>query len=691
MSLKLYFDVLIHLPVNRLGSSFPLTSKFSFAPLIGLALFGFGSLVFLISGVFITNPLSASKLANKGNGFYSLSQPIILSHSPKVMITEGKLRFLSGKVKKNSADILGSLPFNWTDLIITKKHSHAHLSEAKILIDFRDNIDDLKKAEGEANGLINRSVLAKSYLEHIHITDTEVKVYKNHSKPLVVALKTGEFQVDLSDGELEGTGQLKLGEIMTEFSLTHDFSKKTAKGVTLNQIEFELKNENFISKLDGILEGRRGLHFKGTASLHLNNINKSDFSFDQSARSKAIQFKTSGTLDWAGDEGTLSKARFKFGRNAAEGSLSLKLSQANPEVSGTLAFKTLDFSELHSLKRRAKKVHQLKETHSKNSIEETPLISALNFITPLIRNYDADVRLSADKIKVRDLSLKDAGFSLFQKNGELLIDIAGLQLLGGSATGLIKIDTNSPKPRWHINSGFKNLNLSDLKDILPHHSFLAGVGHLKLKMTSFGDKGDEIYENMSGSLNFRMPKGGSIQLDLKQFIGEQEHSSDKTLKDLAAGKSSFQFLNSIAHFAKGAVIFDHFMISTKSHDYTGHGFLNLKSHNLNWHIASWETTEISENSSDVDQSEKDGTSGKDNNLSSSARKEMLKAKSNKGEMTKAPILLTCSHIDGLWDQLQFEKYTALHLSLLNKACPAFYHFDPLKTKEHTIVHSDNAR
>ncbi len=687
MSLKLYSDVFIHLPAVRLGSYIFSIFRSSFAPRIGLILLGLCSFVLVLSFVLISNPLSASKLKNKGNGYYSLSKPVVISHSPKVLITEGKIRFLSGKVKKNSADLLGSLPFNWLDLITSKKLTHAHLTEAKILIDFRESKASANKAVEKTNDHIISKALEKSYLEHIRVSASEVKVYQSHSKPLFVSLKAGDFQIDLSDGEFEGTGQIMLDEIMTEFSLTHDFSKKSKQGVTLNDIELELKNDDFSSKLSGVLEGRAGLHFKGTASLELNNINQTNFFFDQSARTKAIQFKAAGDLDWSGDEGTLSDGVFKFGRNDAKGSLSLKLSQANPEISGSLAFEILDFSELHSLKRRADKGSVSKDDQE----EKPPLVSALNFITPLIRNYDADLRISTNEIKLNQVSLKDAGFSLFQKNGELLIDMAGLQLMGGSATGLIKIDTNSPKPRWHINSGFKNLNLSDLKDILPHHSFLDGIGHLKLKLTSFGDKGDEIYENMFGSLSFKMPKGGSIQVDLNQFIGEQEHSSDQSLKDLRAGKSSFQFLNSIAHFSKGAVIFDHFMISTKKHDFTGHGILNLKNHNLNWHVASWETTELPENTPLEQRIEKGGYEDKKDKVSSSAKnqaKDAIEPKS--GELIKAPILLTCTHIDGVWGELVFNKYTALHLSLLNKACPAFYHFDPLKTKEHPIVRSDNA-
>jgi|GEM_PF-6732692 len=693
MSFDLYpYKIRLKLFQDFCSSIFPKISVLripakGFAPL-SLILLSLTAAVLYIFTVVFSNPLSASKSEIKANGFYSLTSPIMISAAPKVIITEGKLRLFAGSVTKNKAALFGGLPFNWTDSFIAKKLTHIQLTEAKISIDFRGvngAID--KKLEPQDTSQLLHSALEASELEHIQISNSAVTVFRDFTKPLHLTLNQSQFDVDLGDHEIEGAGKLKLKDKVTAFSINHDFSLKNKKGIVLNKINLSLKNDDFISNFDGVLEGRAGLHLKGKAAVEITDINLSKSSLIPSQASETIRFMASGDFIWSDNKGTLSDGQFKFGRNRANGSLSLKLSQANPEIAGTLAFKTLDFSEFHTLKRRTQKFLKPKEKSS----EDHSLINSINLITPLIRNYDADIRLSADQIKLQDWLIDDAGFSLFQKNGELLIDMAGLGLLGGTATGLVKIDTSSPKPRWHINSGFKNIDLSELKSVLPSHSFFNGIGHLKLKLTSFGDKGVEIYENMSGSLNFTLPKGGKIALDLNQFIGEQEKNSEQTLKNLKTGESSFQFLNSFAHFAKGSVIFDHFMLSTKKYDFTGHGFLNLKSQALNWHIASWETTKITGNSELLDgsqdekayppSSENDGRDGKKTNNKDKIVDHLI----------KTPILLTCSHVKGFWDALSFEKYTALHLSLLNRACPAFYHYDQLKTKDHPIVHSDNAR
>jgi hypothetical protein len=107
-------------------------------------------------------------------------------------------------------------------------------------------------------------------------------------------------------------------------------------------------------------------------------------------------------------------------------------------------------------------------------------------------------------------------------------------------------------------------------------------------------------------------------------------------------------------------------------------------------VASWETTELVGNSVLLERSQDD----KSDLAAADQTQNDKQTENNKKtdeQIIKTPLLLTCSHIRGFWDALSFEKYTALHLSLLNKACPAFYHYDQLKTKDHPIVHSDNAR
>lgn len=664
----------------------PLSKQFV-GPLL-FVVFGAAALVVLFA---VLNPLSASKSVLNTNGHYSIHSPILISHAPKIVITEGALRFVEGETNSKDTNLFTGLPLNWIDKFISNKFSHIALDDAVITIDFRGQTSKNEKGKANASSSPKQLVhlaLQKSQLESLSLTNSKLILLRDFSEPLSLQIKKSKFELDLGDAEIEGQGLLTTKKGLTEFSLSHDFSDKNSKGIRLNALSLSLNNKHFNANFEGVLEGRTGLHFKGETTFNFKDIFAWNFLRDLETKQikddRSIRFSGGGSLHWSGIEGTLTKGTFKFGQNAASGSLNLKLSQANPEISGTLAFKNLYFSELYPQKRRKTS----KGTDATNQEIDEALINRIKVITPLIREYDADLRISANRISLKDVQLDEVGFSLFQKKGELLIDMAGASLFNGAASGLLKIDTNSPKPRLHVNAGFTNVDLSKLNDAWPEHSYFNGLGHLKLKLTSYGDKGQEIYENMFGSLEFAMPQGGDVHFNLKEFLGEQEHNSEQSLKKLGNANSPIKTLTSIAHFSKGAIIFDHFMISTVEYDFTGNGFLNFKSLNTNWNIATWDKSDFK--SSNEQKNTAQETQKQNEDKVQGEAESRTFSDGNKDEIISTPILLTCSHITGSLDNLEFEKFTALHLSLLNRACPAFYHFDQLKTKDTPIVQTDNA-
>lgn len=623
------------------------------------------------------------------DGFYSLNAPIIISHSPLVSITKGKVRLIDLKKNEKSLPLIGFLPSEWIKLFVVQKLSNIELTDAKITVDFRrmDIRASDKSNQSNTESLISSS-LKKSYLETILIKNSSLTIYRDYNKPTEALISNCELEVDLDDGEIDGSGNLLLNKLITSFTLSHDFSNKNDKGIVLNQINLSLKNTIFSSEIDGVLYGRSGLHFKGDVELDIkdtNALNLLNNAGGQVTESKDfIHFLAAGLLNWSDSQGTLSNGKFKFGNNSATGTLSLKVSQANPEISGTLAFNNLDFSNFKTATRRPK---LSKPDVSDRNFNDYLFEKAKN-IYPLIRNYDADLRVSAGLIKIHEFELQDSGFSLFQKKGELLIDMAGISLFKGTATGLLKIDTNSPKPRWHINTGFKNIELAELSLALKSPAFLSGLGDLKIQLTSFGDKGTEIYENMFGSLSFAMPNGGEVALSLNEFLGEQKLDSEKTFKKLQSGKTPFVSLKAESHFSKGAMIMDHLLVSIENNDLTSRGFINLKSNVMDLHVASWET---------VTEPEEDTSTSKGTDKRTQNEKQrvdphlgLIDTTQNKIKLSPTPILLTCTHIYGAWSELILNKLTALHLSLLNRGCPVNYHYDPLKTKDNPIVPTDNA-
>ena len=107
-------------------------------------------------------------------------------------------------------------------------------------------------------------------------------------------------------------------------------------------------------------------------------------------------------------------------------------------------------------------------------------------------------------------------------------------------------------------------------------------------------------------------------------------------------------------------------LATESHEYTAQGAIELLEQTIDWHLASWRL--VGPKSSIGDE---------------------------KGAFifhdAEAPMMLFCTHISGPWGTPFLDKVTPLHLSLLNKTCPAVYRPETLNKGRDPIVRPGQTR
>lgn len=712
--------------------------------------------VALLAGVFLLLIGGLSSLAvHSGQivselraGYYSLSRPLVISSSPLLRVEKGTVKFLAQETQDDKgssfikARLFGILPSQWTELFTEQKLTDLTLQDAVLTLDLRGTPSERVDPQ-RAIGL----ALKNSYLENVTLVDSSLILLQDFAKPKTIIIKQGSFNIDLPDREFDGKGLLNIDGMETRFTLENDFSKQDGDGAVINQIKLDLNSDVFSGYFKGAMAGRHGLFLKGKADFKTSDAgllsgwlgirDTEDLKPDRNKTAsdeEPLNFSVSGQLDWSMNEGTLSDCSFGFNENMASGSISLRLSQSNPEISGTLAFPMLDLSpqtHLLGLSDEALKALPAEDTesaaqppaHSTMRVNEQ-LGKTASYLYKLIRNFDADIRMSAQTLKIGKIELEETGFSLFQRKGEFIVDMAGVTLFDGHATGLIKIDTNFPKPRWHMNVSFNNIEVSKLSSAIGTPAFLNGVGDMKVHITSYGDKITELYQNMFGALNYSMNKGGVIALDMKRFIGEQELSSDEELEMLSKGSSQFSLFSSKGHFSKGSVFLDHFTLNADDNEYTGQGNWHIPSQKLDMHIASWpivslkagaaiasdnvadnhtEKAAAGENKQGAETSKnspRKADEGVDGDKSLKPDDEITEMNDGSEDTTAGseaeksseitPELLACSHIYGPIGQFHLSKLTGVHLSLLKRDCAAPYRLQPLKTKGHPIVRSDNA-
>lgn len=632
-----------------------------------------------------------------GTGLFKIGKPLVISTAPVIRVDSGAVNFETGKSARKSNFISGILPEGWAQFFLKERLEAAALVNGHITLDLRT--PDGGGDSAVAGDAVNRQ-LQQSYLSSVALSDCAVKILRDGAAPLMLHVRAGRFDIDLADGDLSGGGVVTVDGRLTNFTLASEYEGAGDSGVPQFSLQVRLDNDHFNGRFDGMFSNGGGVRLSGDTQVEFKDEAALGLLFDlpvqkdiagegrragQKGEAKgtvtpgAYFASAAGRLEWGGNQGTLADGKFQFGDSPATGTLTLKLNGDVRDISGTLAFARLDLSKLVENEGEEPVVEVAgsepgaaeSETAGKAAplpLRDAKLRRMLQTLSPLIRDFNADLRISADEIIAGPLLFRETGFSLFQKKGEVIIDLAETMIFQGTASGHVKIDTNFPKPRWHINMGLKDAEMGEVAALVNRPQGLAGRGKLKVHLTSFGDKANEIYQNMYGALLFSMPDGGTIGLNLDNLLTAQENRSGTELSDLTAGSSDFTNLQGTGHFAHGAVVTDHFSLKTKSNQFTGRGRLNLFDRLVDWHVASW-PLQVAEKTDD-------GSLVKETGVASSK--------------AEAPLLLVCSEISGSWDAPKFRKYTAMHLALLRRGCPAPFQPPPMKSDNRKIAPVGNA-
>jgi len=616
--------------------------------------------------------VAQEKEINVKRSEFSLSQPIIIGTSPLMIIETGVIKFGPPITSQTSSQ---RRVLNWTLLSPLNKQKTLTLREAKITLDLRT------KNNNKSPHLLLQKALENSVLANITILNSQIQILRDTGTPFTLPLNKATLKLDLDDRTVSATGITALADQTTSFNLDIEYGPLSDKKAPLSDLTLTLKNPTFHTQFKGKLGRKDGLNLKGKASIKLYDlstlqtlINDNKHNVSKNTDPKTIDkqkptqiFLASGDLEWAGSTGALKNAKYTIGENQALGTLRLKLTNSNHSISGTLAFKDLDLTPLTLNENDSTSLILDQENQPIKQPIKQGIERAWTQLYPLIRNFDADLRISAQTAQLGSITFQEPGFSIYQQKGEVIIDLAETSIFEGKASGHIKVDTNFPKPRWHINARLYDFQTQKSFQAFKWSPLFTGQGTLKMHFTSYGDKATELYQNISGDLLFNMDKGGQIALDLRQLLVPQKQSSLEEFQSLFKKKSEITTLKSRAHFAKGDIITDYLIVETPNNKFTGTGHYDMQSSQVDWHIAAWPL-----------QPEKINKPKPEN-----INKTWVLPPSTE------PILLTCNQFSGIWGSLLLSKYTALHLSLLKKQCPAIFQPRPLKRHDDTIVQKDN--
>jgi AsmA protein len=212
-----------------------------------------------------------------------------------------------------------------------------------------------------------------------------------------------------------------------------------------------------------------------------------------------------GELTWTRRALAFEKARITVDGNEGNGRLVLNLSGDRPLVEATLDFAALNLTPYVDAARTQFFGFELPGT----------TWSSFDVSLPMIRHLDADMRISAQRVTLRDHSFGQGGATITAQAGKLHADIAELELPTGTLSAQVTAIMSEAAPRYALRAKVENLEMASACARILGMPALSGRASLALDLTSTGSSLGGIMRRLSGKAALAMPEGGRMALDLR--------------------------------------------------------------------------------------------------------------------------------------------------------------------------------
>jgi AsmA protein len=253
-------------------------------------------------------------------------------------------------------------------------------------------------------------------------------------------------------------------------------------------------------------------------------------------------FRARGQLEW--QEGVLAfqEAVFQMDGNVASGALSVGLGERTA-IDGTLALARLDLTAYLPPAAGASKDTRTRLEAAWLALTGDPV----DYAFPLIKELDADIRISADRVVARGNDFGRGAATLSIRDGKMLADVAELELghgaLGG---GHVMLDMNGPVPHYVVRgklAGFEAARLGAA--VFDYPPLLSGRGEVSLDLAATGATRTELAGTLAGKIMLHVGDGGRLGIDLEALMAA---ARAKELAGWAAGRGSTTVDEIVARF-----------------------------------------------------------------------------------------------------------------------------------------------
>ena len=183
-------------------------------------------------------------------------------------------------------------------------------------------------------------------------------------------------------------------------------------------------------------------------------------------------------------------------------------------------------------------------------------IVATDLSLPLTQQFDADLRISADKVTMGTVQVGRAAAALTVSQGRLLADIAAFEFDGARGSGQIIADMSGPAPKVSLRGRIEDLESSRATTSLFGHSVFTGRMAITTDIAATGKTGEQLLQSSSGRVSVAMRNGGRIGIDLRGLGDTVRKRIAEGWGSPARGQTSFDELDGTFQVRAGTLVID---------------------------------------------------------------------------------------------------------------------------------------
>ena len=402
---------------------------------------------------------------------------------------------------------------------------------------------------------------------------------------LYVTAADGSWET-ISDIQAELTGRRK-GQVSGRGSFTIRgqrlaFDATLAPGAEKRNpprwpMKLTLKGDLLEASFDGHLDVAESLQLSGNAELSTPSVRRGArwFGVPVSSSEGLNAASLKGQINWSRHTLAFEDAKVTLDGNEASGALVLHVGGDRPLLDGTLAFNALDLTPYVEAARSQSFLFD----------RQTASWSAFDLSFPVIRHFDADLRISAPKVTVKGYGLGRGAATITVRSGKLLADIAELELYSGKVGVQVTVNTNELVPRYTLRGKVENFEAGPAGAALFGATVLTGRSTLSLDLAAAGQTPAEIVRGLSGKAALSMAEGGRVGLDIKALRAAAKADGPPGWGLLAKGQTGLEQIEARALIRDGVLITETVQARSGTVGVTASGRVDLAERTLDLHLS----------------------------------------------------------------------------------------------------------